>query len=103
MEWSNSVWSQAILPNLFRTPREALQAFDYLANSSSHVTTMQRLAYRYMGAVSLFALWQIKTLTRGMILKRQTVYDEANKWADALQGQDFMGMCGGVRCDMTHR
>ena len=92
MEWADKVWVQSLPPNIYRTPAESLQAFDYVAENSNHFNEWQRIVLRYAGAAFLFTMWQIKSYKRGIKDKRQYAYDAANTWADAVGSRKFMGM-----------
>ena len=42
-------------PNIYRTPREALQAFDYMSDVGNF-STMERVLAKYVGAIVMFAI-----------------------------------------------
>lgn len=83
-----------ILPaNIYRTPSEALQAFDYISENSNFSAGQQLMA-KYSGAVIMYALTQLKLKKKYGIPddgERQALYDAVTEWTSTLQGRSFLG------------
>lgn len=82
----------AIPPNIYRTPREALQAFEYISRVGNF-GSVERFAAKYLGALSMYVL--SKRLKKKYELKpdvRQSLYDYCNWWIKAIgKSRKFMG------------
>ena len=83
-----------ILPaNIYRTPSEALQAFDYISKNSNFGLGQQLMA-KYSGAVIMYAITQLKLKKKYGIPddgERQALYDAVAEWTGTLQGRSFLG------------
>jgi len=81
-----------IPPNIYRSPRESLQAFEYISRVGNF-SKFERFAAKYAGAVSMYVL--SKSLKKKYELKpdvRQSLYDYCNKWTKAVgPSRKFMG------------
>lgn len=79
-------------PNIYRTPSESLQSFQYIS-SVGNFSTLERVGAKYVGAVSMYLL--SKMLKRKYGLKddvRESLYDCCAEWVQAI-GKDrrFIG------------
>lgn len=54
INWVDDHLVHLLPPNIYRSPLEALQAFDYITNNSGDFTFAQRVAIRYAGAAIMF-------------------------------------------------
>ena len=92
-EWVDAKLVHAIPPNIYRTPSEALQAFDYISRASGNFTAVERVAAKYVGAVSMYFL--SKSLKKKYHLKpdvRESLYDYCKQWTRAIgKERRFMG------------
>ncbi|XP_045626305.2 prostaglandin E synthase 2 [Procambarus clarkii] len=96
-KWVDDVFVHVLSPNVYRTPKEAFQAFEWFSKVGSweeHFATWERLLVIYVGAVAMFFIG--KNLKRRHQLKddvRQSFYEETNVWLEALKkkGTKFMG------------
>ena len=91
-QWVDDKLVHAIPPNIYRTPWESLQAFQYISRVGNF-STLERFAAKYVGAVSMYLL--SKFLKRKYNLKpdvRQSLYDYCNKWTKAIgKSRKYMG------------
>jgi microsomal prostaglandin-E synthase 2 len=81
--WRNFVNNKLIKllpPNIYRTPSEAIQAFDYIT-SSSNFSAWEKFTARYTGALAMYFIAK-RALTKYEIKDpRGTLVDAMNKWA----------------------
>ena len=91
-QWVDDKLVHVIPPNIYRSPGEAVQAFDYISRVSNF-GNFERFAAKYIGAVSMYVL--SKSLKKKYKLKpdvRQSLYDYCNKWTGAVgPSRKFMG------------
>lgn len=79
-------------PNIYRTPSESLQAFDYISKVGNF-NTFERVAAKYLGAFSMY--FMAKLLKKKYQLDsdvRSNLYRYCNKWCKAVgKDRQFMG------------
>lgn len=79
-------------PNIYRTPSESLQSFNYISHVGNF-NFLERLAAKYLGAISMYFI--SKTLKKRYKLKenvRESLYDFCNEWTKGIgQERTFMG------------
>lgn len=96
-KWVDDVLVHVLSPNVYRTPKESFQAFQWFSkvgNWEEHFATWERLLVVYVGAAAMFVIG--KNLKRRHQLKddvRLSFYEETNVWLKALRkkGTNFMG------------
>ncbi|XP_042217666.1 prostaglandin E synthase 2-like isoform X3 [Homarus americanus] len=96
-KWVDDVFVHVLSPNVYRTTKEAFQAFEWFSKVGDweeHFATWERLLVVYVGAVAMFLIG--KNLKRRHQLKddvRCSFYEETNVWLKALKkkGTKFMG------------
>lgn len=91
-EWVDQKLVHALSPNIYRTPSEALQAFQYIS-TVGNFSMLERVAAKYCGAVIMYLV--SKRLKKRYQLKedvRESLYDFCKEWTSAV-GKDrrFMG------------
>jgi microsomal prostaglandin-E synthase 2 len=80
-DWVNDRLVKLLPPNIYRTPGEALQAFDYISKSSNF-SLYERISAKYAGALAMFFIAK-KSLTKYNIKDARTeLAAEMNKWAE---------------------
>lgn len=90
-EWVDGVLVHYIPPNIYRTPTEAVQAFDYISEMS-HYGSVKKLFSKYFGAAGMYFV--SKGLKKKYELKddvRQSLYDASREWMAAVGEREFMG------------
>ena len=79
-------------PNIYRTPSESLQAFDYISNVGNF-NIFERVAAKYLGAFGMYFI--AKLLKKKYQLDsdvRNSLYRYCNKWCKAIgKDRQFMG------------
>ncbi|XP_072176262.1 prostaglandin E synthase 2-like [Diadema setosum] len=89
--WVDDVLVHNLPPNIYRSPSEAIQAFDYIS-SKGNFGAMQQFIIKYIGAAGMFFV--SKRLKKKYNIPddvRQSLYDAANDWMGVVGDQDFMG------------
>lgn len=91
-EWVDEKLVRTLSPNIYRTPSEALQSFQYIS-SVGNFSTLERGMAKYCGAIVMYFL--SKRLKRKYNLKedvRQSLYDYCTEWVEAVgKDRNFMG------------
>lgn len=95
--WVDDVFVHTLSPNVYRTPDEAFQAFNWFSEVGEwemHFSTWERLLVIYVGSAAMYFIG--KNLKRRHLLKddvRQSLYDESNLWLKNInkKGGPFMG------------
>lgn len=89
--WVDKRWVHVVTPNLYRTAKEAKQSFDYMTEHGNF-TSYERETARYLGAAFMYGMSKYKLKPRHNITdERQAMYDEADKFVNALGNRSFMG------------
>ncbi|EDV27578.1 expressed hypothetical protein [Trichoplax adhaerens] len=91
-QWVDDEFVHTLSPNIYRTPTEAIQAFDYFTEAG-RFNWFERFTARYGGAIAMYLV--SKGLKRKYNLKddvRESMYDSASKWVSAVgKKEKFMG------------
>jgi len=94
-KWTDEKFIHMISPNVYRTPRESWDAFQYFSEYGQwekHFSTFDRYLVLVVGTI---AMWGIaKMLKKRHKLKddvRESLYDHGNQWMKALGKRKFMG------------
>jgi len=95
--WTDDVLVHTLSPNVYRSPSEALAAFqwfDEVGNWPNLFQAWERYLVIYVGAIAMYFIG--KRLKRRHNLKddvRKSLYDECNHWMKAIKkkGTPFMG------------
>eukprot|EP01134_Creolimax_fragrantissima_P000274 CFRG0274T1 len=96
-EWMGSTLEKLVSPNLYRTPTEALRAFDYIT-AVSNFTTFEGLSAKYIGAFVMYLIGKRNKKRLGIDNERQAMYDALDKWVEegvadkAFEGGDAPAM-----------
>ncbi|GBG30618.1 Prostaglandin E synthase 2 [Hondaea fermentalgiana] len=89
-QWVDDHLVHVLPANIYRSPGEALQAFDYITNESNF-SAMQKLSIRYAGALAMFMI--AKRSKKKYNLSddpRQDLFEAVDKWAgEGLAGKRF--------------
>jgi microsomal prostaglandin-E synthase 2 len=88
--WVDEHLVHLLSPNIYRSPREALQAFDYLT-TSGNFSAMERATGKYFGAAAMYVIGKRLKKRHNIVDERASLYDAADEWVKALDGRQFMG------------
>ena len=91
-QWVDDKLVHVLPPNIYRTPSEALQAFDYISKVGNF-NAFEKAAAKYVGAFGMYFI--AKLLKKKYKLDsdvRKSLYDLCTQWSGAV-GKDrkFMG------------
>ena len=91
-QWVNDWVVHLLPPNIYQTPGEALQAFDYIANSSNFSYT-ERVTAKYSGALAMYFIAKRAHKMYGVKDARKDLQEAMDKWAaEGIQNdQPFHG------------
>ena len=91
-EWVDNKLVHVLPPNIYRTPSESLQAFDYISKVGNF-NFFERAAAKYLGAFGMYFV--AKLLKKKYQLDsdvRSSLYRYCNKWCKAVgKDRQFMG------------
>ncbi|CAK9227677.1 unnamed protein product [Sphagnum jensenii] len=88
--WVDNHLVHLLSPNIYRTPKEALEAFDYLT-TSGNFSTMERVTGKYIGATAMFFIGKRLKKRHNITDERASLYEAAEEWVKALDNRTFMG------------
>ena len=87
LAWVDSYFVHLLPANIYRSPKEAMQSFDYLLDSSFNFSAIERTLARYSGALIMYLLCRFKLNKKyGIVNPREEIYTAVNQYCDALQG-----------------
>lgn len=90
-KWVDERWVHVVTPNLYRTAKEAKQSFDYMTRHGNF-STSERETARWFGAAFMYGMSKYKLKPKHNISdERQAMYEEADKFVNALGTRDFLG------------
>nr|PNR34347.1 hypothetical protein PHYPA_024164 [Physcomitrium patens] len=88
--WVDEHLVHLLSPNIYRTPRESLQALDYLT-TSGNFSMMERATGKYFGAAAMYIIGKRLKKRHNIVDERISLYDAVEEWVKALDGRQFMG------------
>jgi microsomal prostaglandin-E synthase 2 len=99
-KWVDDWLVHLLPPNIYRTPREALQAFDYITDQSNF-SKWQQLSVRFSGAAVMFMIAKKAKAKYGLSDDaRQDMLDAIEKWVtEGLTEEGAGPFHGGERPD----
>ncbi|KAH9258888.1 hypothetical protein BASA81_002952 [Batrachochytrium salamandrivorans] len=79
--WADDVLIHLLPPNIYRTPGESLQAFEYISNSSNF-SAMEKFTAKYTGALAMYFIAK-RSLTKYNIKDARLELQQAlDKWSN---------------------
>ncbi|XP_058219186.1 uncharacterized protein LOC131329828 [Rhododendron vialii] len=88
--WVDNHLVHVLSPNIYRSPSEALESFDYIATQGNFSFT-ERIMAKYAGAAAMYFVSKKLKKRYNITDERAALYEAAEKWVDALNGQKFLG------------
>jgi len=88
--WSDETLVHTLPPNIYRTRREALQAFEYITEMGNF-SAFQRLYSQYGGAAAMYFVSGRLKKKHNIEDEREALYACARDWEAALAGRKFLG------------
>jgi microsomal prostaglandin-E synthase 2 len=82
--WVDDHLIHLISPNIYRTPSESMQAFEYIADNAKF-STWQRISIRYTGAAAMYMVGKKIAKRHDIREPRAAMYEAINKWTDAVE------------------
>eukprot|EP00172_Hildenbrandia_rubra_P004191 Plantae.Rhodophyta-Hildenbrandia_rubra.ctg8018.p1 GENE.Plantae.Rhodophyta-Hildenbrandia_rubra.ctg8018~~Plantae.Rhodophyta-Hildenbrandia_rubra.ctg8018.p1 ORF type:complete len:333 (+),score=61.09 Plantae.Rhodophyta-Hildenbrandia_rubra.ctg8018:256-1254(+) len=92
VKWTDDHLIHLISPNIYRTPRESMQAFEYIADNSKF-GTIQRFAIRYSGAMAMYFIAKKIKKKYSIEDAREDLYKALDSWMSAVKehGGSYLG------------
>lgn len=88
--WVDEHLVHVLSPNIYRSPSEALESFEYIT-THGNFTTMERLMAKYAGATAMYFISKRLKKRYNITDERAALYDAAEHWVKALEDRSFMG------------
>ncbi|KAL6212771.1 hypothetical protein ACLB2K_017989 [Fragaria x ananassa] len=88
--WVDNHLVHVLSPNIYRTPSEALESFDYIT-SHGNFSLSERLVAKYGGAAAMYFVSKKLKKRHNITDARAALYGAAETWVDALKGRQFLG------------
>lgn len=95
--WVDNHLVHVLSPNIYRTPSEALESFDYIT-THGNFSFMERLVAKYSGAAAMYLVSKKLKKKHNITDERAALYEAAETWVDALKGRPY---CGGVKPNLA--
>ncbi|KAJ4831406.1 hypothetical protein Tsubulata_048557 [Turnera subulata] len=88
--WVDNHLVHVLSPNIYRSPSEALESFDYIT-THGNFSFMERLVAKYAGAAAMYFVSKKLKKKHSITDERAALYDAAETWVDALKGREYLG------------
>lgn len=93
LTWVDDHLIHLISPNIYRSPTESLQAFDYIVENAKF-TAWQRMSIRYSGALAMYMVAKKIKKKHNIQEPRSEMYEAINKWTDAVEAEGGAFLAG---------
>ncbi|GJY29458.1 prostaglandin E synthase 2 [Tanacetum coccineum] len=88
--WVDNHLVHVLSPNIYRSPSEALESFDYITTHGNFSFT-ERLVAKYGGAAAMYFVSKKLKKRHNITDERKALYEAAETWVDALKGRQYLG------------
>eukprot|EP00897_Mesotaenium_endlicherianum_P005323 jgi/Mesen1/4819/ME000243S04001 len=88
--WVDDHLVHLLSPNIYRTPQEALEAFEYIT-TNGNFSVMERTMAKYSGAASMYFISKRLKKRHNIENERESLYKAAEEWMENLKGRKFLG------------
>ncbi|PSR99570.1 Glutathione S-transferase family protein isoform 1 [Actinidia chinensis var. chinensis] len=88
--WVDNHLVHVLSPNIYRTPSEAIESFDYITTHGNFSLT-DRIIAKYAGAAAMYFVSKKLKKKYNITDERAALYEAADTWVDALKGRNFLG------------
>ncbi|KAK1441041.1 hypothetical protein QVD17_06877 [Tagetes erecta] len=88
--WVDDHLVHVLSPNIYRSPSEALESFDYITSNGNFSFT-ERLVAKYGGAAAMYFVSKKLKKRHNITDERKSLYEAADTWVDALNGRQYLG------------
>jgi microsomal prostaglandin-E synthase 2 len=82
-DWIDSWFVHTLPPNIYRTRKEALETFDYIAEKENF-SPWQRFTIRYIGAAAMYVVSRRLKKKYDIVDERQALYTACRDWLTAV-------------------
>jgi microsomal prostaglandin-E synthase 2 len=93
IDWVDNHLIHLITPNIYGTPGESLQTFEYIADNAKF-TAWQRFSVRYTGAAAMYIVGRRSKKKYNIEEPRAAMYDAINKWTGAVKEKGGVFLAG---------
>ncbi|CAH1435441.1 unnamed protein product [Lactuca virosa] len=88
--WVDNHLVHVLSPNIYRSPSEALESFDYITSHGNFSFT-ERLVAKYAGAAAMYFVSKKLKKRHNISDERKALYEASETWVDALNGRQYLG------------
>lgn len=85
LTWLDDKLIHLIAPNIYRSPRESLQTFEYIADNAKF-SAWQRGTIRYSGALAMYFVARKLKKKYNIEDERQAIVEALREWTEAIKG-----------------
>jgi microsomal prostaglandin-E synthase 2 len=89
-KWVDDYFVHLLSPNIYRTPSEALEAFDYIT-THGNFTAWERAYAKYSGAIAMYFVGKRLKKKHNIEDERRDIFRAADEWVNAVGVRKFMG------------
>ncbi|EFJ23495.1 hypothetical protein SELMODRAFT_103322 [Selaginella moellendorffii] len=86
-KWVDGHLVHLLSPNIYRSTKEALQAFDYITREGNF-TAWERATAKYAGAAAMYFISKRLKKRHNITDERAALYEAANTWVEALDNRN---------------
>nr|XP_043632919.1 prostaglandin E synthase 2-like [Erigeron canadensis] len=88
--WVDNHLVHVLSPNIYRSPSEALESFDYITSHGNFSFT-EKLVAKYGGAAAMYFVSKKLKKRHNITDERKALYEAAETWVYALAGRQYLG------------
>ncbi|KMZ70328.1 Prostaglandin E synthase [Zostera marina] len=88
--WVDDHLVHMLSPNIYRSPSEAIESFDYITSNGNFSLT-ERITVKYVGAAAMYLVSKKLKKRHNITDERRALYDSVETWLNAIDGRDFLG------------
>ncbi|KAL4205187.1 hypothetical protein AMTRI_Chr01g113300 [Amborella trichopoda] len=88
--WVDHHLVHMLAPNIYRSPSESLESFDYIT-TTGNFTTFERWTAKYAGAAAMYFISKKLKKRHNITDERAALYDAVETWVKGLNNRSFMG------------
>ncbi|XP_076955177.1 uncharacterized protein LOC143629917 [Bidens hawaiensis] len=88
--WVDDHLVHVLSPNIYRSPSEALESFDYIT-TKGNFSFAERLVAKYGGAAAMYFVSKKLKKRHNITDERKALYEAAETWVNALNGRQYLG------------
>jgi microsomal prostaglandin-E synthase 2 len=92
VNWVDDHLIHLLPPNIYRTPSEAMQSFEYITTHGTKFSTIEAIGSKYIGAGIMYLIAKRNKKKYNIVGdEREALYNALNSWVEAVGDREFFG------------